>query len=184
MKGYTYLVGWSKHSLFYYGVRFAEGCSPDDLWKTYFTSSERVTALREQLGEPDIREIRKEFGSKSQAMKWEEKVLRRMKVVGRDDFLNQSLVGPFDWTGRKRGTPSEDHRRKLSEANSGKKLSEEQKRKISESLKGKKKTAEHSRKVSLANKGKQMRLGQKNSAEHKKKIAESMRRYHAQKKAV
>ena len=60
-----------------------------------------------------------------------------MKVVGRDDFLNQSLVGPFDWTGRKRGTPvrviTEENSRRQTQAS---KLSEEQKRKISESLKG------------------------------------------------
>lgn len=36
---FTYLIGWSKYDKWYYGVRFAKGCNPDDLWNTYFTSS-------------------------------------------------------------------------------------------------------------------------------------------------
>ena len=86
---YTYLVGWSDHKTYYYGVQFREGCSPDNLWVKYFTSSEYVKAFREKNGEPDIIQIRKIFKTKKEAVDWEHKVLRRMKVVEREDFLNR-----------------------------------------------------------------------------------------------
>lgn len=49
---------------------------------------------------------------------------------------------------------TEEHRRKLSESQKGKKLSEECKRKIGESQKGKVMSEESKRKISIANKGK------------------------------
>lgn len=57
---FTYLIGWSKHNLWYYGCRFAKGCKPDDLWTKYFTSSigkddiKGVREYRQELGEPDV----------------------------------------------------------------------------------------------------------------------------------
>lgn len=36
---YTYLIGWSKHNIWYYGKRTAKNCHPNDFWVTYFTSS-------------------------------------------------------------------------------------------------------------------------------------------------
>ena len=58
---FTYLIGWTSHNLWYYGVRFAKGCNPRDLWTTYFTSSEKVKQTRQELGEPDVIEVRKIF---------------------------------------------------------------------------------------------------------------------------
>lgn len=31
---YTYLIGWSSHNKFYYGVRYAKGSNPNELWKS------------------------------------------------------------------------------------------------------------------------------------------------------
>ena len=38
---------------FYIGVRYAEGCHPNEFWKTYFTSSNYIIACRDLNGEPD-----------------------------------------------------------------------------------------------------------------------------------
>ena len=85
---YTYLIGWSRHDLWYYGVRWAKGCSPDDLWRTYFTSSNRVAAKRVELGEPDVVEVRKVFETSQKARGWEEKVIKRMGAVRSPRWLN------------------------------------------------------------------------------------------------
>lgn len=72
----------------YYGVRFAKGCHPSDLWVKYFTSSRHVKMFIKSNGNPDIIQIRKTFDSAAEARKYEEKVLKRMKVRHRKDFLN------------------------------------------------------------------------------------------------
>lgn len=87
---FTYLIGWSKLNVWYYGRRTAFGCSPDDLWKTYFTSSEYVKLFREQHGEPDVIKTRKIFGEDYESCeKWETKVLVRINAAARSDFLNK-----------------------------------------------------------------------------------------------
>lgn len=90
--------------------------------------------------------------------------------------------------GGSNGKLSEETKRKLSEANKGKKHSEESKRKMSEARKGKKKSEETKRKMSEANKGKvfseetKRKLsvvnklkwkGKKHSEETKRKMSES-----------
>jgi hypothetical protein len=90
---YTYLIGWSKHSVFYYGVRYAKKCHPDDLWVTYFTSSKSVKTFRKEYGEPDIVEVRRTFDCYEKAILWEYKVLRRMKINDNDSFLNSNISG-------------------------------------------------------------------------------------------
>lgn len=87
---YTYLIGWSTHNKWYYGVRHAADCNPNELWKTYFTSSKHVKEFRKQFGEPDVIEIRKTFVDGNAAKLWECKVLKRMQVPYRNDFLNKS----------------------------------------------------------------------------------------------
>ncbi len=87
---YTYLIGWSKQNLFYYGVRFSSSCQPEDLWTKYFTSSRYVTEARIKLGEPDIKEVRKVFKHKDDAIKWESKVLRRLGAHRHEKFLNKT----------------------------------------------------------------------------------------------
>ena len=87
---YTYLIGWSKLNTYYYGLRFAEGCHPAELWRTYFTSSIYVAEFVKQHGNPDIIEIRKTFTVIPTAQLWEHRVLKRMKVIHRNDFLNRT----------------------------------------------------------------------------------------------
>jgi len=87
---YTYLIGWSSQNLFYYGVRFSLKCHPQDLWEVYFTSSRHVTEARIKFGEPDIRQIRRTFNCKEDAVRWEAKVLRRIKAHQNKMFLNKT----------------------------------------------------------------------------------------------
>lgn len=107
---YTYLIGWSQHQKYYYGVRFAKGCHPNDFWSEYFTSSTKVAEYREQHGEPDVIQIRKTFHNREAAIAWENKVLRRMNVIGEDHWMNQAAFPVFDSRGRPR-TP--EHLRKM-----------------------------------------------------------------------
>lgn len=85
---YTYLIGWSATNKWYYGVRYAEKSTPLELWTTYFTSSKHVAAYRKQHGEPDVVEIRRTFDTPDKAREWEHKVLRRLGVRAKDEWLN------------------------------------------------------------------------------------------------
>ena len=87
---YTYLIGWSAHNLWYYGVRYSKNSKPDDLLQTYFTSSNFVKDYIVKLGLPDIKEVRRVFNTKEQAIIWEHKVLRRMKVVKKNNWINKT----------------------------------------------------------------------------------------------
>jgi hypothetical protein len=89
-KPFTYLVGWSQHQRFYYGVRYAIDAHPDSLWTTYFTSSKPVQEFTTLYGAPDIIQIRRTFIAGDQARKWERTVLRRLRVVQKPQFLNLS----------------------------------------------------------------------------------------------
>ena len=92
---YTYLIGWSKHNKWYYGVRFGRGCHPSDLWVTYFTSSKRVKKFWEENGDPDVVEVRKTFQTGEPARIWEEKVLHRIDISD-DKWLNANVAGAID----------------------------------------------------------------------------------------
>jgi hypothetical protein len=89
-KPYTYLIGWSNQNKFYYGVRFAKNCNPEELMKSYFTSSKYVKQFIEINGLPDIIEIRKIFQTQNDARNWETKVLRRLNVVEEEKWLNKT----------------------------------------------------------------------------------------------
>lgn len=85
---YTYLLKWTSTGMKYYGVRYAKGCTPTDLWVKYFTSSDLVKEYVESHGNPDIIQIRKVFDTADSARKWEERVLKKLGVVSRNDYLN------------------------------------------------------------------------------------------------
>lgn len=157
---YTYLIGWSKHQKFYYGVRYARGCHPDDLWVKYFTSSAPVQKFRVEHGEPDIITVRRTFQSIDDAREWEHVVLRRMKVVLREDFFNRTHGKSITMLGKKQ---PESMKRRLSEMFKGKPgrtWTSEQKQKASASHMGMKFSDEHRNNIS------KNRIGIKFSDEH------------------
>ena len=89
---FTYLLKHIPTKKYYYGVRFKKNCHPNDLWTKYFTSSKKVKGLIKRYGKKSfIFEIRKTFKTQREAIKWENKVLKRMKVIYRKDFLNFGL---------------------------------------------------------------------------------------------
>lgn len=93
---YTYLIGWSNLDKWYYGVRFAKNCHPNDLWIRYFTSSKYVALLREEHGEPDVVQVRKTFETSDAARKWELTVLQRMNVVSNARWVNRAVNNSID----------------------------------------------------------------------------------------
>lgn len=88
---YSYLIGWTAHDRWYYGIRYAKGCHPSELWKTYHTSSNYVKIFREAYGEPDVIEVRRTFEDKNKAIEWEKKVLTRLKVNKNPRWLNATV---------------------------------------------------------------------------------------------
>lgn len=98
---YTYIIKCISTNQYYYGVRYAKGCRPSDLWSTYFTSSEYVRALVKQYGKDAFQfSVRRIFSSSSKAKLWESKVLKRMKVSSRDDFINKYDFTCYDLKNR------------------------------------------------------------------------------------
>jgi endogenous inhibitor of DNA gyrase (YacG/DUF329 family) len=98
---FTYIIGWTIHNKFYYGAKYAAGCHPNDLWKIYFTSSEKVKKFREENGEPDIIKIRKTFpNNPKKCLSWEHKFLKRIDAANNTKFLNSSNGG-IGWSNNK-----------------------------------------------------------------------------------
>lgn len=143
---FTYLIGWTSHNLWYYGVRFAEGCSPSDLWTVYFTSSKKVEQARLELGEPDVIKVRKIFQTDISAKLWEDRVLASIPKHKREFWLNQTFSS-F------RGMVFTDEiRRKIGITSTGRECRIETREKISESMTGIIRSDNTKQKVSIARK--------------------------------
>lgn len=126
---YTYLIGWSQFNKWYYGVRYAKECSPDDLWIKYKTSSNYVKAFVEEHGDPDVIQVRKTFKDVSSARKWEEQVLIRMRVIREEKWLNKNNAKSIDPACASRGEThwtfnNEEHRAQMTGNNNPMKLLE------------------------------------------------------------
>jgi hypothetical protein len=77
-------------------VRFSKKADPSDFWKTYFTSSKEVKKRIQLFGKESFQfEIRKIFDCPVKARKWEDKVLRRINIFKRNDFINKSYGVPY-----------------------------------------------------------------------------------------
>jgi NUMOD3 motif len=136
MQAYTYLLKWTDHDMSYYGFRCANKVTPeDDLWKEYFSSSERVKEFREHHGDPDIVLVDRVFGDRVEAKLYETEYLRNVGVPGNSNWLNRSDGSKNFFHGNKH---SEEAKKKMSAKKQGsrKPMSEETKRKIGEKLKG------------------------------------------------
>lgn len=151
---YTYLIGWSKLNLYYYGVRFAKDCDPSDLWKTYFTSSKKVKALRLTSGEPDIIQVRKTFTETTKARLWESKVIKKLDMPSNKMWLNQSDHNDKFYHEGPRGKFTDQHKQKMREARLGTVQSEETVNKRVSKNTGKKRTESQKITMSAAQKNK------------------------------
>jgi len=188
---FTYLVKHIPTNRYYYGVKYKKGCHPYDLWTKYFTSSKKVKGLIRKYGKKSfIFEIRKTFKTAQQAVNWEYKVLKRMKVIHRDDFLNQSDNQRVDSKllskiRKGKGNPMY-----------GKKMTEEHKKKIKDKLikrykklphhtLGRKHTPAFLRFLSKINKGKNNKMyGVKMSKESRKKMSIAKYKYYERMRKV
>lgn len=178
-KPYTYLIGWSEHNKYYYGVRWANTVEPEnDFWKIYFTSSNIVKKFRESHGEPDIVKVDKIFDNKNDAINYEYTYLLENNAIKSDSWLNEGAFPVFDNTGRKRP----DHSKRMMGENNpmyGKSFSKQAKLKQSNSHKGKKHSSDTKQKMSLAQKGK--RLGCQNpfhGKTHSHQVRENLSKVH------
>ena len=191
MISYTYLLKHIPTNRYYYGVRFKKGCKPEDFWKTYFTSSKKVKGLIKKYGKKSfIFEIRKIFKTIKEARNWEHKVLKRMKVIYRNDFLNQSDNKQVDPRVQSKHSKGKNNPRY------GIKLSKEQKQKISKSLKkyfsnpdnihpwlGRKHNKKTIKLFKINNKGENNpRYGSKLTAKHKKRLIEGRNKYYQERR--
>jgi len=176
---YTYLIGWSQLGLYYYGVRHAKkdktlyesGCHPDELMVTYFTSCKKVPEIRKAKGNPDIVQIRRTFETAGAALMWEEKVLRRLNVLQKDNWLNANIASHIGMTDEIRTKIKESmlasgvtrdaaFKARVSEVHKGKRITEETKAKIRAKVSGKKhpqfgisRSEKTKAKISMANSG-------------------------------
>lgn len=110
---YTYLIKHNPSGKVYYGVRYAKGCSPADLWASYFTSSKLIGELIQQDGVDAFSfEIRRVFETALEAQQWETRVLKRINAASRPDFINKtdnSSISPADASKAMKGKYGSDH---------------------------------------------------------------------------
>lgn len=177
---FIYVVMWTHLNQAYLGVRFARGCDPSDLWKTYFTSSTYVAEFRKQNGEPDRIEVLETFLTAKEAIAAEKDIISIFELHRSPVFLNRNCAGTFVMDdvvrqkissskmgikhseqsklkmskSRKGRVMSEETRAKISASRKGWKASEETTAKLSQSLKGRQFSEEHRKKISAANQGK------------------------------
>jgi hypothetical protein len=101
---YTYLIGWTKLNVWYYGRRTAKDCHPDEFWVTYFTSSIEVDKFRALHGDPDVKQIRQIFtdidytARITKCVNWEASVIDKIGAVKSKHWLN-GHGSKFDTTG-------------------------------------------------------------------------------------
>lgn len=127
----------SKNGEFYYGCRYSQDCSPEDLWASYFTSSDVVKGLIEEHGTQYFTtKIVFECETPDQALHLERNLIARTHK--RPGCLNQFLC-------RKDGTPvhfgtygnhTEETKMKISVSNKGRKRSQEMRDNISKGKTG------------------------------------------------
>jgi hypothetical protein len=190
---YTYLIGWSSHNKWYYGVRYAKNCHPSDLWTTYFTSSKYVKEFRKAYGEPDIIQIRKIFYSIEKSRLWENKVLTKLKVEIDNKWLNKHSGGKKFYCSGHTETTKQKFRNRPKKSFAmfgkfgpehqrfGKKHSDEWKNNMSVRMKNRFFSESHRKKISESNKGRKLSEEHKNKLRNqiikestKKKISESL----------
>ena len=167
MEAYTYLIRHKPTNRFYYGFRSANIVAPeDDLWKKYFTSSPRVKELIDETGVDSFDvEIRRTFDTQEQAVAWETKVLRRMRVLENDQWINQNIAGYV--------IPDDIARQKISDFHKDRPKTEEHKQKLRESQKGSKRPwAIHNLPADVSGENNGM-YGKQHSEETKRKISEA-----------
>jgi hypothetical protein len=87
---YTYSVTHKKTGIHYYGSRYCKGCSPDDFFKTYFTSSKIIHDLIKTEGINGFNiKIRKTFKTDLLCIAHENRFLKRVDAKNNPKLFNR-----------------------------------------------------------------------------------------------
>ena len=87
---YTYSVTHKKTGIHYYGSRYSKGCSPDDLFKTYFTSSKIIHDLIKTEGVNGFSfKVRRKFENDLSCIAHENRFLKRVDAKNNPKFFNR-----------------------------------------------------------------------------------------------
>ena len=89
---YTYKLIFNPTGQYDYGVRYAKGCNPNDLWDKYFTSSKHIHKLIKEYGLNSFTiKITKTFNNKTEAINYEHSILTRIKADRNGKFINKTV---------------------------------------------------------------------------------------------
>lgn len=87
---YVYFLKHIPTGMMYIGSKYGLDADPRLLWKTYFTSSKKVRTLIDEYGPNSFEwSIRKTFEDREECYDYERRLLQRLKVKTRNDFLNE-----------------------------------------------------------------------------------------------
>lgn len=196
MNPYTYFLFHIPTQKAYYGARWANDCHPNDLWRKYFTSSPIIKDLIISYGKDSFYyEIRKVFNSKEEAILWESKVLRRLKIKTNDKWLNRGYTinnhVSLDFnqdirdkiSSKLKGRKLPDwHIEKCRQGNLGKKRTEEQRKNFSELQKAAGGYGPKKHKPESVEKIKEKITGLTRTEETKKKLSEHAKKREEEKR--
>jgi len=167
---YGYRVRFLLTDQSYVGIQYAVGCSPENLWQSYFTISKVVKTLIEEHGKDAFTfEIRKIFKNAEDTRRWEYRILTRLDVVNNPKWLNCGNWKVHGVGGMKGKKHNDETKNKISKELTGRKLSEETKQKIAKASQDC--TKETRAKLSIAGKNRILSLTHKQriSDAHKKR---------------
>jgi len=170
MKPFAYLITSLIDGKRYYGIRFSKDSNPSQLWTTYFTSSKEVRDRIKKYGVDSFKaEVRKVFETPQQALNWESRFLTRINAAAREDWINRSngyLSMGSICTGK---VKPPGYWEKWRMVRKGHTVTEETKKKIGDANRGRKQTAEANEKRRIAS------TGYRHSEETLKKMSEKQK---------
>lgn len=89
---YTYKLIFKPTGQYYYGVRYAKNCNPNDLWDKYFSSSKHIHNLIKKFGLSSFTvKITKTFTNKEGAINYEHAILNRVNAHRNGKFINKTI---------------------------------------------------------------------------------------------
>lgn len=120
---YVYYIYHRPTRQYYIGCRYAKGCHPNELWKTYFTSSKRIHKLIQEFGYDSFSHFCWEkCNTREEVLLLEEKLIK--SCYKEDNCLNL-CKGGVAFSGTLPGTPkSLEYRENQSKRLKGKKVSQ------------------------------------------------------------
>ncbi len=140
---YTYRITHIPSGKHYYGAEWNKDAHPNNLWKTYFTSSNIVDDLIIKDGKDSFTyEIRRTFSTSEACFDWETKVLRKLNVSKNPNWLNEAENYGSEKFFYATKYKTQEHRAKIAAKSVLYRHTQESKDKISQKNSGLKRTIE------------------------------------------